>query len=157
MALFLSTFINRIDKKGRVSVPASFRASVSAQAFNGVVLFRSHAHACLEGVDYATMEELSGRLDAYDFLSSDQDDLATSIFGEAVQLTFDGDGRIVLPADLIAHAGLGDQVAFVGMGRKFQIWNPDHYKARRDEARQHVFEKGLTVPRRPDGDKGGRD
>ena len=151
MALFLSTFVNRIDKKGRVSVPASFRASVASQPFQGIVLFRSNAHDCLEGVDYTAMEKLSARMDAYDFLSSEQDDLATAIFGEAVRLPFDGDGRVVLPEQLITHAGLDDRVAFVGMGQKFQLWKPEDFEARRELARKHVSEKGLTVPSKTGG------
>jgi len=147
MALFLSTFENKIDRKGRVSVPAGFRAALAGQSYQGVVLFKSSAHPCLEGVDFTTMEELSGRLDAYDFLSEAQDDLATTIFGEAVQLPIDGEGRIILPPELTAFAGLDDRAAFVGMGRKFQIWSPAVFAARRDEARARVKQNGLTVPR----------
>ncbi len=148
MALFLSTTINKLDKKGRVSVPSGFRSALSEQEFQGVVLFRSHAHDCLEGVGWDVMEDLSSRLDEYDFLSSEQDDLATALFGEAVQLPFDGEGRIILPQAFIDYAALEDQVAFVGMGRKFQIWSPDGYEQRRIAARGRVRAEGLTIPKK---------
>ncbi|MCB9988562.1 MAG: division/cell wall cluster transcriptional repressor MraZ [Rhodospirillales bacterium] len=151
MALFLSTYVNKVDKKGRVSVPASFRSALAAQAFQGVVLFRSHTHGCLEGFGMETMEELSSRLDHFDLFSAEQDDMATAIFGEAVQLPFDGDGRVVLPADLMDFAGIDEQASFVGMGKKFQVWAPEEFQARRSEARAGVQGKGLTLPK----DKGG--
>ncbi len=147
MALFLSTYANKIDRKGRVSVPASFRVALSDQAFQGIVLFRSHSHMCLEGFGQASMEELSNRLDHFDLFSAEQDDMATAIFGEAVALPFDGDGRIILPADLIDFAKLDEQAAFVGLGKKFQIWSPSEFGARRNEARKNVKDKGLTLPK----------
>lgn len=146
MALFLSTYVNKVDRKGRVSVPASFRSSLASQAFQGIILFRSHAHACLEGFGYDAMEDLGRRLDRFDLFSADQDDLATAIFGEAVQLPFDGEGRIVLPADLITHAQIDESAAFVGMGRKFQIWQPEAFAQRREKARAGIRDKGLTLP-----------
>lgn len=147
MTLFLSTYANKVDRKGRVSVPAPFRTALVTQAFPGIVLFRSSTHACLEGFAYATMEELSARLDHYDLFSSAQDDLATTIFAEAVQLPFDPEGRIVIPEHLLKHAGIDEQAMFVGLGRKFQIWNAAAYDRRRDEARKQVKDKGLTLPR----------
>ena len=104
MALFLSSHINRLDKKGRISVPSSFRAELAQESFQGVVLFRSNSHACLEGFTWSYMREISERLDDFNLFSSEQDDLATSIFGSAIQLSVDGDGRIILPQDLIDFA-----------------------------------------------------
>lgn len=147
MPLFLSTHINKVDKKGRVSVPASFRAAIEDQSFQGVVLFRSNNHDCLEGFAYSYMEELGERLDNFDLFSSEQDDLATAIFADAVQLPLDGDGRIILPEGLTGFAGLQGQAAFVGLGQKFQIWNPDLLEVRRSAARQAVRSNSLTVPK----------
>ncbi len=146
MTLFLSTFTNKLDKKGRISVPASFRAELSDQEFQGLVLFRSNTHACLEGFAWSYMQEIGGRLDDFDLFSSEQDDLATAIFGDAVQLPWDGDGRILLPAELVDFAQLGENASFVGLGRKFQIWNPEEFSARREKARESVKKKNLTIP-----------
>ncbi len=147
MALFLSTYVNKVDKKGRVSVPAPFRAALSGQAFQGIVLFRSHTHACLEGFGMDTMEELSSRLDHFDLFSAEQDDMATTIFGDAVQLPFDGDGRVILSAELMEAARIVGAAAFVGMGSKFQIWSPEGFEARRVEAREEIRVTGLTLPK----------
>ncbi len=147
MALFLSTYVNKMDKKGRVSVPASFRSALVGQSFQGVVLFRATGHDCLEGFDYASMEELSERLDHFDMFSSAQDDLATSIFAEAVQCPFDSEGRISVPVHLLSHAQIEEGVTFVGLGKKFQVWSSDKFEKRREAARANVAKEGLTLPR----------
>lgn len=153
MALFLSTFTNRIDKKGRLSVPASFRNALSDQAFQGIVVFRSHHYPCLEGFGWDFVEEMGRRMDHFDLFSDAQDDLATSIFSDCVQLPFDGDGRIVLPGDLIDFCGVAEQATFVGMGRKFQIWDKAAFDGRKAQARDNVKKQGMTLPKQ--GPKGG--
>jgi MraZ protein len=147
MALFLSTSVNKIDKKGRVSVPAGFRAALEGEAFSGIVLIPSQTHDCLEGFAYSAMQEIARRLDEFDMFSTDQDDLAASVFGEAVQLAFDGEGRIMIGTDLLARATLSDQAVFVGMGAKFQIWSPEKYEERRCAARENVTKNKLTLPK----------
>ncbi|HYD99038.1 MAG TPA: division/cell wall cluster transcriptional repressor MraZ [Alphaproteobacteria bacterium] len=145
MALFLSTYLNKIDRKGRVSVPAQFRAAVAGQAFNGVVLWRSPKYPALDGCDWARMEQLSASLDSLDMFSDAQDDLATTMFGSSVPLPFDGEGRIVLPADLVEFAGLGEQVAFVGLGKTFQMWEPAAFAQRQAEARERARSENRTL------------
>lgn len=147
MALFLSTSVNKIDKKGRVSVPSAFRAALEKESFAGVVLMRAQNHECLEGFPYSAMEEIARRLDKFDMFSDSQDDLATSVFGEAVQCPFDADGRILVPEELMAHANLIEKAAFVGLGSKFQIWSPDDYQRRREAARASVQKNKLTIPK----------
>lgn len=146
MALFLSTFTNKVDKKGRVSLPAPFRTALADQIHNGVVVFAAHNHACLEGFDCAKMEEISARLDQFDLFSSEQDDLATTIFGQSVQLPIDGDGRIILPEHFLKAAQIANKATFVGLGRKFQIWNPELFDRRKVQARGAVQDQKLTIP-----------
>ena len=148
MALFLSSHINKLDKKGRISVPASFRAELAQEPFYGVVLFKSNNHQCLEGFTWSYMQGISGRLDDFNLFSDEQDDLATSIFGSAMQLSLDSDGRIILPVDLIDFAALDESAAFVGMGTKFQIWNPTTLDARQKSARQNIQDNKLTIPQK---------
>lgn len=151
MALFLSTYTNKVDKKGRVSVPASFRSALADQIKHGIIVFSSNQHNCLEGFDFAKMDEIGTRMDHYDLFSSEQDDLATTIFGESVQLLFDGEGRIVLPDHLIKAAQIDDQATFVGLGRKFQIWNPNLFDQRKKQARVNVQDRSLTIPKSDGG------
>lgn len=138
--MFLSTFVNKVDKKGRVSVPAPFRAALSKEIFQGFVAFRSYKNRAVECCSYSRMERLSESVDDLDIFSEAQEDLTATIFADAQQIPFDGDGRIILPENIIEHAGLGGQVAFVGRGSTFQIWSPGIFTSVQDEARQRLKE-----------------
>ena len=129
MSLFLSSYENRLDTKGRISVPASFRASVSDEKFAGIVLYRSFTNNCIEGLTLSRMEQMAAATDKIGVFDSGLDDLTALLFADARQLAFDVTGRVVIPADLLAHAGITDTAVFVGRGNSFQIWNPDAFRA----------------------------
>lgn len=150
MTLFLSTFLNKLDKKGRVSVPASFRLVLSGQSFQGIVAFRSYKFPAIEGMGMERMQRLSDSVDQLDLFSETQEDLTATIFADAQMIAFDGDGRVVLPQALLDHANIKDTVAFVGRGATFQIWNPEAFEAHQVEARKRVHEKQSTLKLRED-------
>ncbi len=145
MALFLATHINKLDKKGRVSVPAAWRPALIQAEFAGVVLTPSYKTPLLDGFPYSHMARLSDSFDQFSFYSDDQTALATTLFAEAQPLNFDGDGRITLPDDLCAHANLTENVAFLGLGQFFQIWEPAALAAHRTAARARVLDNNLTA------------
>ncbi|PPE04000.1 division/cell wall cluster transcriptional repressor MraZ [Holospora curviuscula] len=141
MQLFLSTFQNRIDKKGRVSVPASFRAVLADQAFQGIVVFRSLTLQAIDGFSMARMEKLSQDLDQLDVFSQDYEDWTASIFADSYQLPFDSEGRIQLPEIFCTYAGITDIVAFIGRGKSFQLWNPGIFLSYQQAARDRLKHK----------------
>lgn len=145
MALFLSTFFNKVDRKGRVSVPAPFRAALAGQSYAGIIAYRSIKHAAIEASGIDWMEELSGRLDELDELSEERDALS-AIFAEVRQLPFDSEGRVILPPDLAEHAGITDSAAFVGSSRSFQIWEPSRFAVHQEQRREIIRSRGLTLP-----------
>jgi len=145
MTLFLSTFENRLDKKGRVSVPSPFRSALSAQSFQGIVVFRSQTVAALDGCGMDRMETLAASLDGMDLFSQARDDLAATIFADARQLPFDGEGRVMLPEDLVAYLGVDERCAFVGRGPTFQIWEPEAFRAHQEAARARLAEAGPAL------------
>ncbi len=145
VVLFLSTFINKVDRKGRVSVPAPFRAALAGQVFNGIVAFRSYRQAAIEGCGIDRMARLSDSIDELELFSEARDDLASTIFADAHQLPFDGEGRIILPPLLAEHAGITEMAAFIGRGATFQIWEPDAFATHQDEARARTRAHGATL------------
>lgn len=124
MALFLSTYQNRIDKKGRVSVPASFRAVLGKEDFMGIIAYGSFVNPCIEACGMARIQRLSESIDALDPFSTERDAFATSILGGSIQLAFDSEGRVMLPEELLLTAKIKDEAAFIGKGETFEIWNP---------------------------------
>ena len=155
MSSFLGTHQNRLDTKGRVSVPAPFRAILRARAEAAgvegahLVLRPSHTHGCIEGWPADVFQTLAGPLDRIDLFSDAHDDLAAALYADAFHAESDKEGRIVLPEPHIAHAGLKDAVVFMGLGRTFQIWEPAAAERRRTEARERARSRGLTLPGNP--------
>jgi transcriptional regulator MraZ len=145
VALFLSTFINKVDRKGRVSVPAPFRAAVAGSSFNGIIVFPSINSRAIEGSGIDRAEELSARIDGIPEFSEERDALS-AIFADSHQLPFDSEGRIMLPPELCEHAGivLEGGAAFVGAGRTFQIWEPGRFEQHQQERRARA--RGITLP-----------
>lgn len=146
MAVFIGTFENKVDRKGRVSVPAVFRNAVAGQSFHGVVAFPSYRAAALEACGMDVMEQLGASMDEFNLFSDEHEDLATTIFADSQQLPFDGEGRIMLPAAFMEHAGITERASFVGKGRMFQIWEPSALAREKDSARQRARERGLSLP-----------
>ena len=130
MSLFFSEQTNRVDKKGRVSVPAQFRSALGEALTLGVAAFPAFSldKEAIEVWPIARLEQLQDSLDRnYDRFSEDQKSLALLIFAEARQLTFDDTGRVMLPKVLLDTAAISEEALFVGQGRTFQIWNPKRY------------------------------
>ncbi len=122
--MFLSTYENRLDKKGRVSVPATFRSYLSNLGYNGIICFPSFNHQCIESWPQDRIEMVTSAIDNLNPFEEKKDYFATSILAESINLQFDGEGRISLTNKLIKHARIKNNMLFVGQGRTFQIWDP---------------------------------
>ncbi|SMF70991.1 MraZ protein [Tistlia consotensis] len=142
---FLGTHINKIDAKGRVSVPAAFRQVLAEDAFKGVVCFPSYKVDAIEGCAMAFMTELVSSVDDYELFSDEQQALSDVIFGTSSELAWDANGRIQLPPDLLEMAGIADTAAFVGMGKTFRIWQPEALARNQAERRAQARDKGLSL------------
>jgi MraZ protein len=142
MGLFLSTFTNKVDSKGRVSVPATFRAALSTQGFQGVVLYPSFTDPCIEGCGMDFLERLNAGLEQRPTFSSDLDEITELVFASSQQLPYDQTGRIVLPREFMEHAGITDQAVFVGKGPTFQVWEPEAQKHKK----QQLLERARKQP-----------
>lgn len=144
MAVFLSTFANKVDKKGRVSVPATFRAALDQERSSGIILYPSFKLPCIEGCGDERIEQIVESIDALDAFSEEAENLQT-ILADSVRLSVDGDGRIMLPEALAQFAGIGDTAMFVGLGRGFQLWEPSAFESQRQAARGRARESGATL------------
>ncbi|MCW5771991.1 MAG: division/cell wall cluster transcriptional repressor MraZ [Rhodospirillaceae bacterium] len=151
MALLIGRFANKIDGKGRVSVPKSFRDVMMAQAsdFAGVYAYPLFKAAAIEFCGEIFMQRLTDSIDEIDMFSDDHDDLASILLESAHSLAFDPEGRVTLPDELIEHAGLQKMALFVGRAKKFHVWNPETYEAQRSQAFERARSRGATLKLRP--------
>lgn len=136
MDRFLSNTINRVDRKGRVSIPASFRGVLGGQSLLHTVLSVHHPVADAGGEEFVSM--LQERLSQMDPLSEEYDVFSLVLEGDGEQLRIDPEGRIQLTQNIREHTGIEDEVAFVGRGNFFQIWEPQRFLSYREEARAKV-------------------
>ena len=135
---FLSHYANRFDAKGRLSVPAPFRAILAKEGFEGVFAHPSLISPALDCGGTTLLDEIHGLLDSTPPYSRDREDLATALLGSGEILRFDTEGRIMLGERLRASIGLREEAIFVGQGRKFQIWEPNRFAAYLEEAQARV-------------------
>ncbi len=138
--LFLSTFTNRLDAKGRVSIPASFRAVLTRDGFEGLFV---HPSVDAEAVDcggHALLREIDALLNTFPPYSEERDTLAVALQGMSELLKIDPEGRVILSESCKARAGIVAEATFVGMGHKFQIWEPERFRAHREKATSRVRE-----------------
>ena len=134
---FISTYENKVDKKGRVSVPAAYRTALGNEPYQGIIVYPSLTEPAIEGFGRRTLEELNQRrfdqtLEAGNFAETlvgrSHDGLVETIMALASELAFDSEGRILLPKPLADHAGILNQAKFVGRGTRFQIWAPEEFE-----------------------------
>lgn len=145
--LFMDTVINKVDAKGRVSLPSDYRAMVK-ELSTEIVCYRSLTSPCIEGCLEDLLDKLATQIeDATDFFSETQDNLTNLIFGDARRFTFDSTGRILLSEKLLKHAGITDTAVFVGKGRKFQIWSPENWEKEEQRIRAEVMKNRPVLKR----------
>ncbi len=124
MDLFVSRYFNKIDKKGRVSFPSSFRNVLPKTNKSEIILYKSIKTESIEGCGVERLKEIAKRINNLDFFSEDYDDFSTSIFSEIVPTKIDKEGRFLIPPELKDYAKITNEAAFYGKGHFFQIWEP---------------------------------
>ena len=145
MVLFVSTFLNKVDKKGRVSLPSSFRNALPKSNRNEIILYKSIKSKSVEGCGIERLNEIAKRINNLDYFSEDFDDFSTSVFSEIIPTTIDRDGRFIIPEELKRYANIGNEVIFFGQGSFFQIWEPKNGLKKKDEARKRLLDQKKSL------------
>ena len=155
MALFLSKYLNRVDKKGRVSVPASYRAELAGESFAGIIVRPSFVSQAIDACGREALQELQRGVGQFNPFTEERAGFANAIFARSHPVSWDSEGRIILPVELWEPAGIADRALFVGLGDTFQIWQPDRYAGVESEAielaRQQRAQLEIQSKRRRDG------
>ena len=134
--MFLSSYENKLDKKGRVSVPASYRSYLSNLGYNGVICYPSFNNPSIEAWPQDRIEKISNTIDSLNPFEEKRDYFATSILSESINLQFDSEGRISLTSKLLKHAKIKSSMLFVGQGKTFQIWEPTSFEKFKTSAKK---------------------
>jgi len=143
--MFLSSYENKLDKKGRVSVPATFRSYLNSLGYNGFISYPSFNHSALEGCSQDRIEKLSKTIDTLNPFEEKRDYFATSVLSESVSLQFDSEGRVLFSEKLLEHAKIKKDILFVGLGRTFQIWEPKTFEKFKIFARKKAYKNRSSL------------
>ena len=138
--MFLSSYENKLDKKGRVSVPATFRSHLSSLGYNGFISYPSFNHSALEACSQDRIEKLSNTIDSLNPFEERRDYFAISVLSESENLQFDTEGRVSISEKLLNHARIKNTVLFVGLGKTFQIWEPKNFEKFKNFARKKAYQ-----------------
>ncbi len=149
MRLFLDSHSAKLDKKGRVSFPASFRTALERFENRCFYLRPHHLLDCVEGFSEPALEQVDASLAALDAYSDEQELLALALLGDTGALTYDAEGRFSLSPKLQAHAHIEEALVFVGLGEKFQIWEPARLERRKVDAIALLRAQRPSLPRGP--------
>ncbi len=138
MDRFVSNITLRLDSKGRVSIPASFRSVLSRDGFAGLYCYPALDRPAIDAGGHALMSEIEALTARFTPYSDAREQFALALYGTSETLKIDGEGRVALSESLKRHAGITEAVTFVGLGHKFQIWEPGRFQEELAEATQKV-------------------
>jgi MraZ protein len=134
MDRFVSHVTNRLDAKGRVSLPAPFRALLQKDGVDSIYVHPALDQPTLDCGGLRLVSGLQALISRFPSYSRENELLATAVFGMSQQVKLDGEGRFIVTDLMRAHAGISDQIVFVGLDHKFQIWSPERFAERQKAA-----------------------
>ncbi|HEY4250171.1 MAG TPA: hypothetical protein VGM87_03180 [Roseomonas sp.] len=153
MALFFNSHRAKLDKKGRVSFPAEFRAALEEDIgdpthkdYRAFYLRPHHLYDCCEGLSPKKLHSLAERLNQLDDYSEEAERLRETLFGDTARIVYDAEGRFSMPQNLIADAKIGESLVFTARGDTFHVWDEQAFEQRRAGQRQQGRTDRLTVP-----------
>lgn len=139
MNRFLSSAVNRIDAKGRVSVPAHFRSVVQQRGYSELYAIRQLDVPALDVGGLDLLDRYEERMAREDPFLQAADDMSFFVHGDGAFLKLDQDGRITVTDSIRDHTGITTDVAFVGRGNFFQIWEPSKLAAYGAQVRERLL------------------
>jgi len=125
--MFLGEFVHTIDQKGRLTIPARFRAELA----KGLVITRG-IDRCLAIYPMEEWQRLAEQVSALPMTDRRARAFRRLVFANASDALPDKQGRVLIPPRLRDYAGLGDEVVITGLNTYIEMWNPDAWGDERE-------------------------
>lgn len=152
MDRFVSNTVNKVDKKGRVSIPASFRPKLGATS--KIFALLSVDSPCVDAGNEELLAHREEHLATLNPFSEEYEYCSFVLHGESSELKIDAEGRIVVTDLIREHTGIDTEAVFVGRGNFFQIWEPGRFQEYRNWAREKYSQMRRSGFRGPVGTAG---
>jgi MraZ protein len=146
MKSFLSSHTFKVDRKGRISVPADYRVTLAELSSDGFLAFPSLTDAAIRACASSALDQITAQTDPTSVFAPTPLSHALISVPDIVRLSFDAEGRIMLPRELAEHAGITDSATFAGRLHYFEIWQPERFRAHQTALRQRLLEQGGNLP-----------
>ena len=143
MNRFLSQVTKKVDAKGRVSVPSTFRTVLTRLDIQDLYVFQDFVFPAISIAGPEVLERFERHIDQGDPFSLDANKMSLLIHGGGVFMKLDGEGRLAVSDFIRDFAGITDQVTFVGRGDYFQLWEPSALTRMQDETRRERMEQSV--------------
>jgi MraZ protein len=129
MDRFVSNITLRLDSKGRVSIPAAYRAVLARDGFDGLYCYPALNQPAIDAGGNALLAEIERLIGRFPPYSNEREEFLVALYGTSETLKIDSEGRVSLTDALKGHSGISDAISFVGLGHKFQMWEPERFRA----------------------------
>lgn len=132
--MLIGQYVNKITKKGRTALPSNFRKiigqkAIAAKWYEGCIVIVS------KGNWYSHIQRLTGK---DNFLTLPVRDTDRFILGSAFEVSFDSQGRFVVPKRLREYAGFNDEVVYLGLGERIEIWDKEKWQKKEKNIQQEA-------------------
>ena len=145
MTRFLSHATNRIDAKGRVSVPAAFRAVLQERNIQELYGFQDFVFPAISMGGPELLSRYEKQLDMLDGFSAEAHEMSLLVHGGGVFMKLDQERRLMVPDFIRAFTGITTDVTFVGRADYFQLWRPEAFQDAQAAARSARLRRDRPV------------
>jgi MraZ protein len=121
---FSGEYRHQIDDKGRLAIPSKMRAQLA-----GKFHVAQWLDTCLAILPRSEWDAIAGKVASLPMTDPRTRALERRLFGRAVELEMDGQGRVLLPQNLREFAGLVGEVVIVGLPNRVELWSKDRWAA----------------------------
>ena len=144
--MLIGHYFVKLTAKGRLAIPSKFRREIG----NKAIVTRFY-EKCLVLVGLSRWENLMTKLtNKSEFITEPMRDVERFILGSAFEVDMDSQGRFVVPQVLRGYANIGDEVVFLGLGDRAEIWNKKEWEKRESKIEEFALE---SLPNREEGRK----
>lgn len=127
MTFFTSEYESKLDSKGRLVLPARIKAQLPEGESQELVIRRGFEH-CLVLYPMSEFRKVFSKISGLNEFNEEYRKLQRNFLSGVVQVELDGNGRFLIPKNMLTHAKLEKDALLVGMGSKVEIWNPSVYE-----------------------------
>lgn len=130
--MLIGQYVNKITKKGRTALPSTYRKKIGQEAivakwYEGCIVIISKKNW------QSHIQRLTGK---ENFLTLPIRDTDRFILGSAFEIKFDSQGRFVVPKTLRDYAGFRDELIYLGLGERIEIWDKNKWEEREKDIQQ---------------------